>query len=315
MSQLSSVDHANFRRIAPRRLLSSKVPIALVILLLAGFASANSELRHLAIEHLRSIAEPLLGQGAATDPRFDRFYAGMVEALPPQPRVERALELAVNQFEGAPDYILAQASNWHGDVEPTPRLDTLITTAINSPRIEVRMAGLEVYLAQYALEKTPEQVDRLLDRLIGDPEGAGPWALWSMSAIGARGIDRERVFTILLEYAAATEEDAVLRRWAVDSLAKLGGAEVVDPLLDIAASDAPSIVRERAFCGVAQSGMLHVAERYLAIPRLLDIAEDPNQSRQAKRWAFQALREISSIYDLPEESPLWRDRLTQIELL
>ena len=56
----------------------------------AAFA-ASPDLRAAAMTQFRSIAEPLFERGAATEPRFDAFYTEMVEALPPQERVESAL--------------------------------------------------------------------------------------------------------------------------------------------------------------------------------------------------------------------------------
>jgi len=284
-------------------------------LLLAGVASAQTSWGEQAITKLRLMADPLFDRGTATEPRFDAFQAGMVSSLPPQAQAERALELAINRYIGASDFVLQRASDWHDQISETPALRALITTAINSPQIEVRMAGLEVHLAQYSLEKTSEEVDYLEQRLLDEPEHAGPWALWSMASIGARGVERERIFRLLVERANKDDDPLSVRHWAVDSLAKLGGAEVIEPLLSIAQSDTHPVVRERAFCGIAQSGMLHVAERYLAVPKLFEIAVDPQQSAKAKGWAYQALREITNLYDLPEEQTVWADQLVQLGLL
>lgn len=114
---------------------------------------------------------------------------------------------------------------------------------------------------------------------------------------------------------ASADESETIRRWAVDALARLGGVEVVDPLIDIGLADPSALVRERAFCGVAMSGTLLLAERYEALPRLLAIVESQTSELQTRSWAYQALREISSQYDLPEEPAAWRDRLTKLGLL
>ena len=288
--------------------------LSLVLLMatLGAFAS-NDHWRTVAWAQLRAVAEPLFDRGPATQPQFDSFYAAMVENLPPQERAERALELAINRFDGATDYILANAQQWRGQIDRRSRLTALITTAINAPLIEIRMAGFELHLAQYDLEKSVEQVDKLIDRLNRDPEGAGPWALWSMATIGARGVDRERVFEELLY--ASEHANTKVRRWAVDSLAKFGGVEVVTPLLLIAVDDTSPVVRERAFCGLAQSGTLHVAERYEALPGLLAIAQDPQSSAQTLNWTYQALREISNFHQLPNEPLVWEDRLLAAEML
>ena len=73
-------------------------------LITAGAFATSPALRSAAISQLRSLAEPLFEQGEATEPHFDAFYAGMVEALPPQERAERALELAINRYTGAAEY-------------------------------------------------------------------------------------------------------------------------------------------------------------------------------------------------------------------
>ena len=80
--------------------------------------------------------------------------------------------------------------------------------------------------------------------------------------------------------------------------------------------DDPSpVVRERAFCGLAQSGTLHVAERYEALPGLLAIARDPESSAQTLDWTYQALREISNFHELPNEPVVWEERLLEAEML
>lgn len=285
------------------------------VLSLAAVAAvaANEPIRMAALEQFRSIAEPLLGNGPATEPRFDEFHAAMVEQLPPQLRAERALELSINRYDGAAQYVIESAPYWRGTFEPSARLDALITTAINAPLLETRMAGFEIHLAQYGLEKSPQEIDRLLDRLFEDPQGAGPWALWSMAVIGARGVDRERVFDELL--LATRYPDAYVRRWAVDSLAKLGGAEVIEPLLEIAIEDDSSAVRERAFCGLAESGTLHVAERYLAVPGLLAIAEDSLSDVQTLDWTYQAMREITGLHEVPDDPLAWREYLLELGVI
>ena len=288
--------------------------IATGFLLIATAAVAGNEsLRIAALGQLRAIAEPLFERGQSTEPRFDQFYAAMVEELPPQARAERALELSINRFAGASEYVIQHAQSWRGQIETNPRLTTLITTAINAPLIEIRMAGFEMHLAEYNLEKSPQEVDRLIGRFVEDPQDAGPWALWSMALIGARGVDRERVFDELL--LAIDHPEIRVRRWAVDSLAKFGGMEVIEPLLAIAVEDSSAIVRERAFCGLAQSGTLHVAERYGVIPGLLAIAEHPQSNAQTLSWTYQALREISNVHEVSDDPAAWRDLLADIELL
>jgi len=253
------------------------------------------------------------GNDEAPAPRFDAFYAGMVESLPPPQRAERALELAVNGYAGAADYVIRQAPSWRGRIEGGDRLAAMVSAAMNSPRIDVRMAGLEVQLAQDGVGQTPQDVDHLVARLREDPKGVGPWMLWHLGALGARGVERRRVFDVLAMHSRSSDES--LRRWSVEALNLFGGAEAIDPLLGVAARDPSATIRERAFCGLAQSGTFQPAERRLAVPGLFAIATDLRADRQQVDWAYQALREITGVRDLPQQPASWRERLQRLGLL
>lgn len=137
--------------------------------------------------------------------------------------------------------------------------------------------------------------------------------MWSLAALGARGVDRERIYARLLE--TTRESDPALRKAAVDAMARLGGSEIVAPLLYIAEHDASLIVRERAFCALATGGTLLVAERYQAVPGLLAIAESAHSDQQTRDWTYQALKEITLLYGLPPDAGIWRQRLAAVGLL
>lgn len=286
--------------------------LTLCLITTAAFAT-SSELRQIAIEQLRAIAEPLFQHGESTEPHFDAFYTDMVESLPPQERAERALELAINRFTGAADYVTQNAASWRGSIKPSERLTALIRTAVESPLIDTRMAGFELNLAEYGIEKTSANVDGYLDAANRDPARQGAWSLWNLSLLGARGVEREKIFSNLVFFAHATDAD--FRQHAVDALAKFGGAEVVPALVDVAGHDAAAAVRERAFCGLAESGTLLLAERYTALPGLLAIAQDPHSDKQTRDWAYQALREITSLRNVPNDPASWRAQLERVHLL
>ncbi len=69
------------------------------------FATSN-DLHVTAIQQIGNINAPPMEHGVSTDPHFDAFYAGMVETLPPQRRAEQALNLAVNRYAGAAEYVM-----------------------------------------------------------------------------------------------------------------------------------------------------------------------------------------------------------------
>jgi len=77
-------------------------------------------------------------------------------------------------------------------------------------------------------------------------------------------------------------------------------------LLQIFHDDPSPTVRERAACGLAQSGMLNEQQRRSAIPRLLEFAEDSSLDTQTHRWVYQALRDITG-QSLPSDPSAWRN--------
>lgn len=290
-----------------------KYTLLFMLLASVGVFAANEQVRNFVITQFRTIVEPLFAKGEATQPKFDAFYAAMVEQLPPQQRAERALELTINRFVGAADYVLENAQLWRGQIKTNPRLEALITTAVNAPLIEIRMAGFELYLAEYDLEKSVAQVDYLLKQFNRSPEKNAAGSLWASAAIAARGIDRKRVFD---EIIAATESNNdTIRQGAVEALSRFGGQEIIQPLLSIARYDSSSYIQERAFCGLAQTGTLHVIERYAALPGLLEILRDPYTTEQQLSWVYQALKEISSFYDVAEDPDEWQERLLAVDML
>jgi HEAT repeat protein len=96
-----------------------------------------------------------------------------------------------------------------------------------------------------------------------------------------------------------------IRYWTVEGLAYLGTDEVVTPLLDVFHDDPSPMIRERAACGLSQSGMLSERQRRTAVPRLLDFAEDWSLDADTRKWVFQALRDITG-QTLPHDASAWR---------
>src|SRR5262249_15413789 len=97
-----------------------------------------------------------------------------------------------------------------------------------------------------------------------------------------------------------------IRYWAVEGLAYLGTDDVIAPLLEIFHDDPSAMIRERAACGLAQSGMLSAEQRRRAVPRLIEYAEEPSLDGETRKWAFQALRDITG-QTLPHDAAAWRD--------
>jgi hypothetical protein len=91
----------------------------------------------------------------------------------------------------------------------------------------------------------------------------------------------------------------------VEGLALSGSDDAIQPLLATMHDDASPLVRERAACSVAESGLFTHAQRMTAVPQLLNYSEDPSLDAQTHGWAFQALGDIAH-QRLGNDAGAWR---------
>ncbi len=222
----------------------------------------------------------------------------------PQAQAQLLLERDINHYAGADDQIAARVEGWRGKLQLTQQLNSLITTALNSDDLRVRAAGIEVDVAAMGLAKTPESVERLSGQTESGPRSQRIWALWQLGLLGNRGVEPERVSQILV--GQLRDSDPEVRHWAVEGLAYLGTNEVIVPLLQTFHDDPSPMVRERAACSLAQSGMLSQEQRRTVVPQLLDFAEDQSLDGQTRNWVYQALRDITG-QKLPNDPAAWRN--------
>ena len=127
--------------------------------------------------------------------------------------------------------------------------------------------------------------------------------MWDLALLGNRGVEPDRVGRILL--LSLQDENVNIRYWAVEGLAYLAADVAIAPLLAVFHDDPSPMIRERAACGLAQSGMFSAAQRRTAVPRLLDFADDGALDADTHQWVFQALRDITG-QTLPHDATLWR---------
>jgi HEAT repeat protein len=229
-----------------------------------------------------------------------------LEALPsmePQQQAEFLLERAINRYQGATDEINARAASWLGHVKATPRLESLFRLAINSDDMRVRAAAIEVNVSSRGLARSEDTIDRLEPIAREAAQGLRANALWDIGLLGNRGIRPDRAFAIIS--ASLRDPNVNVRYWAVEGLAYLGTDQVIEPLLEVLHDDPSAMIRERAACSLAQSGMLDEAQRWRAVPRLLDYTTDGALDSQTRGWLFQALRDITG-QTLPPDPWAWR---------
>jgi hypothetical protein len=226
-----------------------------------------------------------------------------LDSLSAQSQAVLLLERSINHFRGANEQIAARVDGWRGRITLDARLNNLFTTAINSDDLTVRAAGIEVDLAARNLEKSAVSISRLEAAARFGEQGERVNALWSIALLGSRGVDPDAAGRILLESVHDRNEN--IRYWAVEGLAYLGTNDVIAPLLEVFHDDPSPGIRERAACGLAQSGMLSEQQRRTAVPRLLTFADDFSLDADTRKWVFQALRDITG-QTLPPDPAIWR---------
>jgi HEAT repeats len=227
-----------------------------------------------------------------------------LDDMAPQNQAELLLERSINHYHGANEQIASRVNTWRGKIELNDRLNHLFTTAINSDDLTVRIAGIEIDIAARNLIKDGLTVDGLEPIAREGDQGSRVNAMWDLALIGNRGVERERIFEILM--SSLHDDNQNIRYWAVEGLAYLATDAAIEPLLNVFHDDPSPTIRERAACGLAQSGMFSAEQRRTAIPRLLDFADDGSLDDQTHSWVFQALRDITG-QSLPRDARAWRD--------
>ena len=260
---------------------------------------------------LRAAWEPIARFISLEDPPspasanvLSEHEATVLDDASPQSQAELLLERSINHYRGANEQIAARVGRWRGKIELNERLHNLFTTAINSDDLTVRVAGIEVDIAARDLVKDSSTVDRLEAVARSGQQGPRVNALWDLALVGNRGVSQDRILDILL--SSTHDENVNIRYWAVEGLAYLAVDGSIEPLLDIFHDDPSPMIRERAACGLAQSGMFSAAQRSTAVPRLLDFAIDGALDAETHTWVFQALRDITG-QTLPHDAARWRE--------
>jgi hypothetical protein len=226
--------------------------------------------------------------------------------------------------------IEARLDRWRGKLHWDAELGQLTTAALNSEDRNVRTSAIEVQLAAYGLAKNRSSVDALVQQTNSSNHAQKIWALWALGLLGNRGVETDRIVQVLTVHLedskdsgaefegnankngigarseANYKDDEDSRRWAVEGLALAGTTSTITPLLDAMRNDPSSVVRERAACSLAESGMLSREQRLIAVPQLINDSDDPALDSQTHAWAFQALTGITKQH-LPNDSVAWRD--------
>lgn len=229
-----------------------------------------------------------------------------VDRQKPQKQAEMLLTRAVSRSNGATDEIQANVDSWRGKLTWNPQLSQLTTVALNSNDQNIRVSGIEVQLAAYGLQKNSATVESLVLQANSSNQAQKIWALWALGLLGNRGVDSDHVVQVLIQHLKDSGKNSEeSRRWAVEALALVGTTPTIAPLLETIHNDRSALVRERAACSLAESGMLTHEQRLTAVPQLINYTDDPALDAQTHAWAFQALHDITK-QPLPNDSAAWR---------
>jgi hypothetical protein len=221
----------------------------------------------------------------------------------PQAQAQLLLERSINHYHGANDEIAVRVESWQGHLKLNQNLNSLITTALNANDLRVRATAIEVDLAALGIAKKTETVKQLSQQAESGPQTERVWALWELGLLGNRGVEPEGATQVLV--SQLQDPDPEIRHWAVEGLAYLGTSQTIEPLLRTFHDDPSPMVRERAACSLAQSGMLSQEQRRSVVPQLLGFAEDASLDAQTHGWVYQALRDITG-QSLPADPTAWR---------
>jgi hypothetical protein len=239
-----------------------------------------------------------------TTAKLSEVEAEMVAAMGPQGQVERLLQYAISHHVGATDAIKARVNEWRGAIAFSPALNTLLDVARNGNDLRVRAAAIEIELAAFNVDRTSGQVDALLARIAPGPHLARR-DIYALGLLGNRGVETARIHEELRLLAHA--QQPLVRYQAYAAIANLGTDDTVGDLLDAFHHDPSSMVRiDGGGCGLAHCGMLTRAQRMLAIPGLIDMADDKALDASTVAYAYRALREITD-ETLPDAAPRWRE--------
>lgn len=237
------------------------------------------------------------------DPPVESKYLRQFDSMRPQKQAEVLLERAVAQDADAAEQISSNVDRWQGKLHWNSKMAGLITAALNSNDMRVRQSGVEVELAAYGLKRDTASLEYLLRTAESTDHAQKIWALWALGLMGNRGVERDRVVEVLNSHLNDSDVDS--RRWTVEALGLVGSDQTIGMLLKTMHDDPSPLVRERAACSLAESGMLTPEQRMTAVPQLLNYADDPALDTQTQAWAFQALHDITH-QPLPNDAAAWR---------
>ena len=230
-----------------------------------------------------------------------------LQTLPEQAQAEELLGRAIQHDTRALDLFEENIGFWHG-LQRTANMNELERRSQFSTDLRVRHANADLNLAIDGVPKTDASVDALITQAQADPAHRA-YSVYVMGMLAGRGVGYDRIYPVLVDYAR-NDPNPQVRQWAVEGMRYLGTDEALEQLFDSFTHDPSDAVRNRAGCNVSDCGNFMRKQRLRMVPRLIDLAADPQITPQMRNWTFLALHEVTDAA-LPGDASAWRDWYAQ----
>jgi hypothetical protein len=230
-----------------------------------------------------------------------------LQGLSEQEQAEELMERAIQHDLRALDLFEQNLGNYH-NLTRTAYMNQLEDRSRYSTDLRVRYANADLNLALDGLPKTKSSADQLIMLAQADPEHR-PYSVYHMGMLAGRGVDYDRLYPILADYAK-NDANPQVRQWAVEGMRYLGTDEALEQLFDSFTHDPSDAVRDRAGCNVSDCGNFMRKQRMRMAPKLIELAADPQTTPKMRNWTFLALREITD-RTLPADASAWQNWYAQ----
>ncbi|MGD0414878.1 MAG: HEAT repeat domain-containing protein [Terriglobales bacterium] len=267
-------------------------------------APAKSSPHQLAHSPLTDIDQQHLDQQRLDQQRLDQQH---LQTLPEQAQAEELLDRAIHHDTRALDLFEQNIGIWH-DLQRTAHMDDLERRSQFSTDLRVRYANADLNLAINGVPKTDASADALIAQAQADPAHRA-YSVYSMGMLAGRSVGYDRIYPVLVNYAG-NDPDPLVRQWAVEGMRYLGTDEALDQLFDSFTHDPSDAVRNRAGCNVSDCGNFMRKQRLRMVPKLIELAADPQITPQMRNWTFLALQEVTD-KALPADAAAWQDWYAQ----
>ena len=230
-----------------------------------------------------------------------------LQTLPEQAQAEELLDRAIHHDTRALDLFEHNIGLWH-HLQRTANTSELERRSQFSSDLRVRYANADLNLAINGVPKTDASVGALIAQAHADPAHRA-YSVYAMGMMAGRGVGYDRIYPVLVDYAK-NDPNPQVRQWAVEGMRYLGTDEALDQLFDSFTHDPSNAVRNRAACNVSDCGNFMRKQRLRMVPKLIELAADPQITPQMRNWTFVALHEITDAA-LPGDASAWRDWYAQ----